>query len=110
MSFTASRSDVEITWTGGQFGSGATSVDDPWVTHVRAAATEELGIQPPLTGMPYGADMRLFCERGIPCVMFGPSGLKLAHATDERVSTTELATLSRTIVRVIYGWKSAPTS
>jgi acetylornithine deacetylase len=100
--------DVEITWTGGQFGSGATPVEDPWVDCVRAAGTEELGAPPPLTGVSYGADMRLFCERGIPCVMFGPTGLRLAHARDERVSTTELVALSRTIVRVICGWNVLP--
>jgi acetylornithine deacetylase len=101
--------DTEITWTGGQFGSGATPVDDPWVDHVRAAASAELGSPPPLTGVAYGADMRLFCERDIPCVMFGPTGLRLAHAKDEWVSTTELAAVSRTIVRVICGWSSQPT-
>jgi|SRR5579875_504492 len=102
--------DAEVTWTGGQFGSGATPVEHPWVAHVLAAAAEELGAPPPLTGVSYGADMRLFCERGIPCVMFGPSGLRLAHAKDECVSSTELATLSRTIVRVICGWPPASTS
>ena len=102
--------DVAITWTGRQFGSGATATDYPWVHLVRAAATEELGTPPPLTAVPYGADMRLFCERGIPCVMFGPTGLKLAHAVDEHVRSDELATLSRTIVRVICGWSPAPTS
>jgi acetylornithine deacetylase len=96
-------SDVEITWTGGQFGSGETALDDPWVARVRAAAAEELGDEPPLTGVSYGADMRLFCERGIPCVMFGPTGLRLAHAVDEHVSADELATVSRTIVRVLAG-------
>ena len=101
--------DVAITWTGGQFGSGATATDDPWVRLVRAAATQELGTPPPLTAVPYGADMRLFCERDIPCVMFGPAGLKLAHAVDERVHAHELAALSRTIVRVICGWSPAPT-
>jgi acetylornithine deacetylase len=101
--------DVAITWTGGQFGSGATAADDPWVHLVRAAATEELGTPPGLTAVPYGADMRLFCERGIPCLMFGPTGLKLAHAVDEHVQADELATLSRTIVRVICAWRPAPT-
>jgi acetylornithine deacetylase len=100
--------DIEITWSGGQFGSGATPVDDPWVHHVRAAAAAELGAPPPFTGVAYGADMRLFCERDIPCVMFGPNGLKLAHAKDELVSATELASVSRTIVRVICGWSTPP--
>ena len=43
--------------------------------------------------------MRLFCDRGIPCVLFGPSGIELAHAVDERVSISELATVARIIVR-----------
>lgn len=102
--------DVEIAWTGGQFGSGHTALDDPWVGHVRAAAAEELGAEPPLTGVSYGADMRLFCARGIPCVMFGPRGLNLAHAVNERVSTTELASVSRTIVRILCGWSAPPTA
>jgi acetylornithine deacetylase len=95
--------DVEITWTGGQFGSGHTALDDPWVDRVRAAAAAELGTEPPLTGVSYGADMRLFCARGVPCVMFGPRGLNLAHAVDESVSTSELESVSRTIVRIICG-------
>jgi len=45
------------------------------------------------------SDMRLYCERGIPCVLFGPSGLRLAHAVDEHVSIDELATLARVIAR-----------
>jgi acetylornithine deacetylase len=45
--------------------------------------------------------MRLFCARGIPCVMLGPSGLELAHAVDERVRVDELVGLARTIVRLL---------
>lgn len=90
---------VEITWSGGQFGSGATDVDDPWVGIVRDAATAELGDPPPLVGVGYGADMRLYRDHGIPCVMFGPSGIRLAHAADERVSIAELVTVARVIVR-----------
>jgi acetylornithine deacetylase/succinyl-diaminopimelate desuccinylase-like protein len=32
-------------------------------------------------------------------VLFGPSGIRLAHAVDERVSISELATVARVIVR-----------
>ena len=45
--------------------------------------------------------MRLFCARGIPCVMVGTGGLELAHAVDESVSCDELVSLARMIVRVI---------
>jgi acetylornithine deacetylase len=90
---------VEILWDGGQFASGATDVDAPWVRIVQQAAVEELGAPPPLVGVGYGSDMRLFCERGIPCVLFGPSGLRLAHAVDEHVAIAELAVVARVIAR-----------
>jgi len=90
---------VEIVWSGGQFAPAATPVDDPWVTLVRDAAADELGTPPPLVGVGYGSDMRLFCDRGIPCVLFGPSGIELAHAVDERVAISELAAVARVIVR-----------
>lgn len=90
---------VEIAWTGGQFAPGETAVDDRWVRLVRGAAAAELGAPPALVGVGYGADMRQFCRRGIPCVLFGPRGLRLAHAVDERVAIADLAALARIIVR-----------
>ena len=90
---------VEITWSGGQFAPGETAVDDPWVTLVRDAATAELGHSPRLIGVGYGSDMRLYTARGIPTVLFGPSGLRLAHAVDEHVVAGDLATVARVIVR-----------
>jgi len=90
---------VQITWSGGQFGSGETDTADPWVTLVRDAAAAELDSPPPLVGVGYGCDMWLYCDRGIPCVLFGPSGIRLAHAADERVAIDELLTVARVIVR-----------
>ncbi|HEV2786444.1 MAG TPA: M20/M25/M40 family metallo-hydrolase, partial [Solirubrobacteraceae bacterium] len=74
---------VEITWSGGQFAPGETALDDPWVALVQHAAAAELGARPPLVGVSYGADLRLFAARRIPCVLFGPSGIRYAHAVDE---------------------------
>jgi acetylornithine deacetylase len=54
--------------------------------------------------------MRLWCARGIPCVMAGPSGIELAHAVDERVRIDELLAVARTIVRVAYGFGAAAGS
>ena len=92
---------AEITWTGGQFGSGAVDVDHPFVGLVRTALAEETGEQAPIVGVPYGADMRQYTERGIPCVMVGPGGLERVHGVDERVSLDEVVTLARLIARVI---------
>ena len=54
---------------------------------------------PPLVGVPYGTDMRLFCARGIPCVLFGPGGIERAHAVDEHVAIDDLEAVARIIVR-----------
>ena len=90
---------VQIVWSGGQFASGETALDDPWVQLVRAQAAAQLGAPPPLIGVPYGTDMRQFCARGIPCVLFGPGGIERAHAADEHVAIDDLEALARIIVR-----------
>jgi len=92
---------VEVEWTGGQFAPGETAADHPWVRAVAAAVRAERGTPPRLVGVPYGADMRQFCARGIPCAMLGTRGLELAHAVDERVSIDDLATLARILVDAI---------
>ena len=92
---------VAIRWDGGQFEPGETPADSPFVELVRRAGAAELGRAPRVAGVPYGADMRLFARRGIPCVMFGTHGLELAHAADERVRIEDVAQLARTLVRVI---------
>ncbi len=98
---------VEIAWSGGQFAPCEIAADDPWVTLVRAAASAELGAPPPLVGVSYGTDMRLYRERAIACVMFGPRGIKLAHAVDEHVAITDLETVARVIVRSAVAFRGA---
>lgn len=95
---------VEISWSGGQFAPGETAADDPWVTLVQDAAAAELGAPPPLVGVGYGTDMRLFCARGIPCVLFGPSAIERAHAADEHVAIDELEVVARVVVRCVLAF------
>lgn len=92
---------VEVEWAGGQFAPGETAPGHPWVRAVAASARAERGTPPWLAGVPYGADMRLFCARGIPCVMVGTGSLELAPAVDERVRVDDLAALARILVRVL---------
>ena len=47
------------------FASGETDPAHPWVERVLAAVRAERGAAAP-AGVPWGADMRLFCARGIP--------------------------------------------
>jgi acetylornithine deacetylase len=88
-------------WTGGAFHPAETPADHPWVELVRGAFGEELGARPRAVGVPWGADMRLFTARGIPCTMAGTRGIELAHAVDESVSLAELETLARALIRVV---------
>ncbi len=92
---------AEVHWTGGAFLPGETAVDHPWVKAVSSAVADERGRPPRLVGSPYGADMRLFTARGIPCVMVGPGGFERAHAVDEWVAVDDLVTLARSLVRLI---------
>jgi acetylornithine deacetylase len=91
---------ADVHWTGGAFLPGETPPDHPWVAAVATAVEAELGHSARRVGVPYGADMRLFTARGIPCVMAGPSGIERAHAVDEWVDAGELTALARMLVRL----------
>jgi acetylornithine deacetylase len=99
----AAASGAEITWAGGAFAPGETAGDHPWVRHVAAAAAVDADRPPRLAGVPYGTDLRLFTQRGIPTVLCGTGGIERAHAVDERVAEADLARLARTIVRATLG-------
>jgi acetylornithine deacetylase len=92
---------AEITWTGGAFLPGETAADHPWTRRVADAIAHERGRPARIVGVPYGADMRLFTARGIPCVMAGTTGLQRAHAVDEWVAVDELVTVARVVARVL---------
>ena len=97
---------IEIVWQGGQFAPAETPLDSPFVGLVHDAAREQCDPAAALCGVPYGADMRLFCERGIPCVMLGPPGLERAHAADEWVSVDDLTRVARAIAVTILRFES----
>ena len=94
---------VALAWTGGQFASGETPAGAPFAVLARSAVTAELGREARVAGVPWGADLRLWTARGVPCVMAGPSGIERAHAVDECVAIGDLAATARIIVRVIAG-------
>jgi acetylornithine deacetylase len=92
---------VELAWTGGQFASGQTEADGPLAVMAREATAAALGRPARVAGVPWGADMRLWCAAGVPTVMLGTRGIELAHAVDERVSVDELGALARILADVI---------
>jgi acetylornithine deacetylase len=95
--FAAALGDgVELAWTGGQFASADTPVDSPIARLVAGAVGDAR-----FTGVPWGADMRLFTARGIPTVMVGTGGLEHGHAVDERVAVADVERLTRVLAAVI---------
>ncbi len=98
---TAACPEARLAFEGGRYGPGTTPPDHPFVAVVRDALSAETGSRPRLTGVPWGADMRQFCARGIPCVMAGTGGIELAHAADERVRLDEVVALARALARLI---------
>jgi acetylornithine deacetylase len=95
---------VELEWTGGMFAPAETPSDEPVARLVAAAASAELGRPARFAGVPWGADMRLWCAAGVPTVMVGTGGIELAHAVDERVSVDELALVARILAGTIEGF------
>jgi acetylornithine deacetylase len=89
----------EVEWWGGRFDPAQTSLDDPIVTTVRAAAAGATGTAPPMEGVTYGADMRLLVNVGrIPTVLFGPGDVRVAHMPDECVAIDDLRAAAETLV------------
>jgi acetylornithine deacetylase len=99
---------VEISWDGGAFAPAETPLDRPFVALVQGAFADALGRPVALAGAPYGADMRHFTARGIPCVMAGTGGLERAHAVDEWVDLAELAAVARAMIRAVIRSSGAP--
>jgi acetylornithine deacetylase len=95
--FAAALGDrVELAWTGGQFASADTPTDSRIAQLVAGAVGDAR-----FTGVPWGADMRLFTARGIPTVMVGTGGLERGHAVDERVAVADVEALTRVLAAVI---------
>jgi acetylornithine deacetylase len=88
---------VEVEWTGGAYHPAETDPRHPWARRVARAIEAQRGAPPRIAGVPWGADMRLFAARGIPCVMAGTTGIERAHAVDEWVAADELVLLARMI-------------
>jgi len=87
---------VEI--TGGRFSSSRVPADHLLPRGLASVAENVLGRRPPLTGEPYGADMRLLIHHGnTPTVIFGPGDKRIAHTANEWVSTSEVVACARTL-------------
>ncbi len=87
---------VEI--TGGRFGSARVPSDHPLPVGLADTVEAVTGRRPALLGEPYGADMQLFVNvAGMPCVMFGPGDVRVAHSADEHVPIDEVVDCARVL-------------
>ncbi|WCB93895.1 Succinyl-diaminopimelate desuccinylase [Baekduia alba] len=92
---------VELRWTGGQFASAETPEHGALAQLALTVVGEELGRPARAAGVPWGADMRLWCAADIPTVMVGPRGIEVAHAVDERVAVADLGATARILAGLI---------
>jgi len=75
-----------------------TPPEEPVVDVLRAAASEVLGHEPEVVGVPFWTDAALLAAAGIPAVVFGPGG-EGAHADAEWVSLDDVDRC----VRILHG-------
>ncbi len=97
---------VTLAFKGARFAPGETSDSHSFAKLVKQAFTDTTGHPAQTVGVPYGADMRLFTERKIPCVMAGTPGMERAHAANEYVELTHLAKLAKAVQHVIETFPS----
>jgi acetylornithine deacetylase len=93
--------EATLAWDGGQFASARTDHDGPVAQAALAAVADVLGRPGRPTGVPWGADMRLWSAAGVPTVMVGPEGITRAHAVDEWVAVDDLHATARVLLRTV---------
>jgi acetylornithine deacetylase len=94
-----------VEWFSGQFAPVEVPVDAAICQAIARAHEAVSGAAPVVQGVPYGADMRLFILFGsMPCVMYGPGDVTVAHRADEHVAITELLQAAKTFAVLIADW------
>lgn len=92
------RHPVQVEWWGGQFAAGRLSPDSPLAAMVRAAHhTVTGGGRQQTWGAPYGSDLRLLEQVGIPTLHYGPGDAALAHSANESVPWDQVRTAARAL-------------
>ena len=52
-------------------------------------------------GAPYGSDLRLYAEAGLPTLHLGPGDVQHAHSPREQVRLSEVGDVARALVLVL---------
>ncbi len=94
-----------LEWFSGQFAPAEVPADAEICRAIVRAHEAAHGSPPPVEGVTYGADMRLFILfGGMPCVMYGPGDVAVAHQADEHIAIAELLAAAQTFAVLIAGW------
>ena len=94
---------VEVSWPGGQFGSGALADDHPLIEEIEIAVKQISGRKKPdRSAAPYGSDLRLYTGiGGIPTMHYGPGDVRFAHAPREQVALQEVIEVTRALALTV---------
>jgi len=70
-----------------------------------AAAAEESGIAPDISGWNVSCDARLYAKvGGMPTIVFGPGSIADAHAKGERIEFDQILKAAEVLVRFVMRW------
>jgi acetylornithine deacetylase len=86
---------ARVSWPGGVFAPGRLATDDPLLLAVQSSCADAAGWTPASTGAPYGSDLRLYANAGIPTLQLGPGDVAAAHGADEYVPLADLVDCAR---------------
>jgi acetylornithine deacetylase/succinyl-diaminopimelate desuccinylase-like protein len=94
-----------VEWFEGQFESGETRLDHPFIKQLGAVHQQVTGSAPVLRGVTYGSDMRLFTNHAkIAATHYGPGDVSMAHAVNEFVPLDEVLTATKVVANMITQW------
>ncbi len=94
-----------VEWFEGQFESGATRLDHPFIQQLCAVHQQVVGSTPVMRGVTYGSDMRLFTNHAkIAATHYGPGDVGMAHAVNEFVPLDEVLVVTKVVANMIAKW------
>lgn len=100
-----SQHPPRVEWFEGQFESGQTRQDHPFLQQLGMAHQEVTGSAPALRGVTYGSDMRLFTNHArTAATHYGPGDVGMAHAANEFVPLDEVVTATKVVAQMIARW------
>jgi acetylornithine deacetylase len=100
-----SQHPPKVEWFEGQFESGQTSLDHPFIQQLGAVHQQVTGSVPVFRAVTYGSDMRLFTNYAkIAATHYGPGDVGVAHAVNEFVLLDEVVTVTKVVANMIAQW------